>query len=182
MISDERLEQISQCSDVTTLFAYEQRQMARELLALRKAFSEPAEIPASLKSIGELTRTQDNCCTDQPIFVVFEKREIIGSEDHSPDRIVWVWESEEVSETRARRLELLHQGCRDTRGYDRYAVQEIDVFVTACFTEQGCKDYLQRNGHNLRQPFIYAAGSFRNNEYQTVRNWIMSLPPTDSTT
>lgn len=37
MISDERLEQISQCSDVVTLFAYEQRQMARELLALRKA-------------------------------------------------------------------------------------------------------------------------------------------------
>ncbi|WP_058973982.1 hypothetical protein [Type-D symbiont of Plautia stali] len=41
MISDERLEQISQCSDVATLFAYEQRQMARELLELRKAFSEP---------------------------------------------------------------------------------------------------------------------------------------------
>lgn len=41
MISHERLEKISQCSDVGTLFAYEQRQIARELLALRKAFSEP---------------------------------------------------------------------------------------------------------------------------------------------
>lgn len=42
MISDERLEEISQCSDVLKLFAYEQRQMARELLALRKAFIHPA--------------------------------------------------------------------------------------------------------------------------------------------
>ena len=180
MISDERLEQISQCSDVGALFAYEQRQMARELLALRKECCELTGIAASLKSIGELTRTQDNRCTDQPMFIVFEKREIIGSEDHSPSRIVWVWESEEVSETRARRLELLHRDFRSTRGYYRYALQEIDVFVTACFTEQGCKDYLQRNGHNLRQPFIYAAGSFRNNEYQTVRNWLMTLPPIDS--
>lgn len=35
-ISNERLEEISRCSDVTRLFAYEQRHMARELLALRK--------------------------------------------------------------------------------------------------------------------------------------------------
>lgn len=41
MISNERLEEISQCSDVTKMFAYEQRQMAREMLALRRAFSEP---------------------------------------------------------------------------------------------------------------------------------------------
>lgn len=133
-------------------------------------------IPENLKVIGELIRTQDNRITDQPMFVVFEKREIIGSDEHSPSRIVWVWEGEEVDELRGKRLELLYQDGRDTRGYDRYAMQEIDVFVTACFTEQGCKDFLSLNGHNLRQPFIYADGSFRNNEYRAVRNWLMSLP------
>lgn len=179
MISDERLAEIAESGEP---WLEEAQDIAKELVALRKAKSETSEIPASLKYIGELIRTQDNRITDQPMFVVFEKREIIGSEDHSPDRIVWVWEGEEVSETRARRLELLHQDYRDTRGYDRYAMQEIDVFVTACFTEQGCKDYLQRNGHNLRKPYIYAAGSFRNHEYQTVRKWLMALPPTDSTT
>ncbi|MDF7631407.1 hypothetical protein PUG46_19330 [Erwiniaceae bacterium L1_55_4] len=46
MISDERLEQISQCSDVATLFAYEQRQMARELLALRnQPVNQPYKLP-----------------------------------------------------------------------------------------------------------------------------------------
>jgi len=61
MISDERLEQISQCSDVGALFAYEQRQMARELLALRKAcqisYGFIAEYPAQPVSIGGITHS-----------------------------------------------------------------------------------------------------------------------------
>ncbi|EPL2080512.1 hypothetical protein [Klebsiella pneumoniae] len=133
------------------------------------------KLPAELYTIGELIRTQDNRITDQPMFVVFQKREIIGSDEHSPSRICWVWDGEEVSELRAKRLEALYQDGRDTRGYDRYAMQEVDEFVTACFTEHGCKDYLRQNGHNLRLPYIYACGSFRNNEYQLVRNWLAGI-------
>lgn len=132
-------------------------------------------LPPELYTISELIRTQDNRITDQPMFVVFQKREIIGSDEHSPSRICWVWDGEEVSELRARRLEALYQDGRDTRGYDRYAMQEVDEFVTACFTEHGCKDYLRQNGHNLRLPYIYACGSFRNNEYQLVRNWLAGI-------
>lgn len=137
--------------------------------------SRTVKLPAELYTIGELIRTQDNRITDQPMFVVFQKREIIGSDEHSPSRICWVWDGEEVSEPRAKRLEALYQDGRDTRGYDRYAMQEVDEFVTACFTEHGCKDYLRQNGHNLRLPYIYACGSFRNNEYQLVRNWLAGI-------
>ncbi|HEN5332889.1 TPA: ead/Ea22-like family protein [Klebsiella quasipneumoniae] len=137
--------------------------------------SRTVKSPAELYTIGELIRTQDNRITDQPMFVVFQKREIIGSDEHSPSRICWVWDGEEVSELRAKRLEALYQDGRDTRGYDRYAMQEVDEFVTACFTEHGCKDYLRQNGHNLRLPYIYACGSFRNNEYQLVRNWLAGI-------
>ncbi|MGS3453487.1 ead/Ea22-like family protein [Klebsiella michiganensis] len=133
------------------------------------------KLPPELYTIGELIRTQDNRITDQPIFVVFQKREIIGSDEHSPSRICWVWDGEEVSELRAKRLEALYQNGRDIRGYDRYAMQEVDEFVTACFTEHACKDFLRQNGHNLRQPYIYACGSFRNNEYQLVRNWLAGI-------
>lgn len=133
------------------------------------------KLPPELSTIGELIRTQDNRITDQPMFVVFQKREIIGSDEHSPSRICWVWDGEEVSELRAKRLEALYQDSRDTRGYDRYAMQEVDEFVTACFTEHGCKDYLRQNAHNLRLPYIYACGSFRNNEYQLVRNWLAGI-------
>lgn len=132
------------------------------------------KLPDYIQRISESLKTQDNRITDQPMFVVFEKREIIGSDEHSPSRIAWCRDGEEVSELRAKRLEALHQDCRGTLDYYRYAMQEIDVFVTACFTEQGCKDYLSLNGHNLRLPYIFAAGSYRNNEYQQVRNWIIS--------
>ncbi|WP_308888926.1 ead/Ea22-like family protein [Klebsiella variicola] len=150
--------------------------------ALEKAQQRIAELESravklspELYTIGDLIRTQDNRITDQPMFVVFQKREIIGSDEHSPSRICWVWDGEEVSELRAKRLEALYQDGRDTRGYDRYAMQEVDEFVTACFTEHGCKDYLRQNGHNLRLPYIYACGSFRNNEYQLVRNWLAGI-------
>lgn len=147
--------------------------------ALRQRIAElesrTVKLSPELYTIGELIRTQDNRITDQPMFVVFQKREIIGSDEHSPSRICWVWDGEEVSELRAKRLEALYQDGRDTRGYDRYAMQEVDEFVTACFTEHGCKDYLRQNGHNLRLPYIYACGSFRNNEYQLVRNWLAGI-------
>ncbi|HCI6600729.1 TPA: ead/Ea22-like family protein [Klebsiella pneumoniae] len=137
--------------------------------------SRTVKLSPELYTIGDLIRTQDNRITDQPMFVVFQKREIIGSDEHSPSRICWVWDGEEVSELRAKRLEALYQDGRDTRGYDRYAMQEVDEFVTACFTEHGCKEYLRQNGHNLRLPYIYACGSFRNNEYQLVRNWLAGI-------
>ncbi|HHI3922237.1 TPA: ead/Ea22-like family protein [Klebsiella pneumoniae] len=137
--------------------------------------SRTVKLSPELYTIGDLIRTQDNRITDQPMFVVFQKSEIIGSDEHSPSRICWVWDGEEVSELRAKRLEALYQDGRDTRGYDRYAMQEVDEFVTACFTEHGCKDYLRQNGHNLRLPYIYACGSFRNNEYQLVRNWLAGI-------
>ncbi|MDZ3795947.1 hypothetical protein PRL05_21510 [Klebsiella sp. SG01] len=137
--------------------------------------SRTVKLPPELYTISELIRTQDNRITDQPMFVVFQKREIIGSDEHSPSRICWVRDGEEVNPLRALRLEILYQDGRDTRGYDRYAMQEVDEFVTACFTEHGCKDYLRQNGHNLRLPYIYACGSFRNNEYQLVRNWLAGI-------
>ncbi|HBR4496839.1 TPA: ead/Ea22-like family protein [Klebsiella pneumoniae] len=150
-----------------------------EVTALRQRIAElesrSVKLSPELYTIGDLIRTQDNRITDQPMFVVFQKREIIGSDEHSPSRICWVWDGEEVSELRAKRLEALYQDGRDTRGYDRYAMQEVDEFVTACFTEHGCKDYLRQNGHNLRLPYIYACGSFRNNEYQLVRNWLAGI-------
>ena len=134
---------------------------------------------APLSAIGELIVSQDNRCTDQPLFAVMEKRGVLTLDTHDHDRIEWV-ETEsgdycEADESKARRLEALHQGHRETPGWERYAIKDIDVFVTACFTEQGCKDFLERDGHNHRRPFIYAFGSYRNGEYQMVRNWLKSL-------
>lgn len=148
-----------------------------------------------LHEVGQRIATQDNRITDQPMFVVFQKREIVVDEDYDHDRIVWVDdEGNEADEETARQLNWMRDdvdghhllddeivlGDEDQEEWRRLAVKEIDEFVTACFTEQGCKDFLEIQGHNLRRPFIYAAGSFRNREYQQLRNLMLELAKEDS--
>lgn len=145
---------------------------------------------ATLAEIGRQIATQDNRFTDQPMFVVFQKSEIVVAEGYGHDRIVWVDEegSEADSETE-QQLEWMREdhdglhlmedeielGDEERSEWRRLAVKEIDEFVTACFTEQGCKDFLAIQGHNLKRPFIYAAGSFRNREYQQLRSLMIEI-------
>ncbi|EON4697453.1 ead/Ea22-like family protein, partial [Escherichia coli] len=130
--------------------------------------------PDSFGIIGENIRTQDNRITSDPMFCVYQKREIVVDADYDHDRIVWVDEDgNEANKRHSRRLELLHENFREPpEKWRRVAVKDIDEFVTCCFTEQGCKDYLAVNGHNLRLPFIYVKSGFRNAEYIGIRNWL----------
>lgn len=142
-------------------------------------------VPTELHRIGELLRTQDNLITDQPIFIVQQKHSYVTDEDYNDARIEWchVDGYERASPLREKRLEAIyHRTGNDTlHCYRRFAVHDVWEFVTACFTEQGCKDYLAKNNHNLKEPRIYADGSYRNEEYRAVRNWLMSLPAAPST-
>ncbi|HDQ6087457.1 TPA: ead/Ea22-like family protein [Shigella flexneri] len=133
--------------------------------------------PDSFGIIGENIRTQDNRITSDPMFCVYQKREIVVDADYDYDRIVWVDEDgNEANKRQSRRLELLHENFREPpEKWRRVAVKDIDEFVTCCFTEQGCKDYLAANGHNLRLPFIYVNGGFRNAEYIGIRNWLAGI-------
>lgn len=133
--------------------------------------------PDSFGIIGENIRTQDNRITSDPMFYVYQKREIVVDADYDHDRIVWVDEDgNEANKRHSRRLELLHENFREPpEKWRRVAVKDIDEFVTCCFTEQGCKDYLAVNGHNLRLPFIYVKSGFRNAEYIGIRNWLAGI-------
>lgn len=133
--------------------------------------------PDSFGIIGENIRTQDNRITSDPMFCVYQKREIVVDADYDYDRIVWVDEDgNEANKSQSRRLELLHENFREPpEKWRRVAVKDIDEFVTCCFTEQGCKDYLAVNGHNLRLPFIYVKSGFRNAEYIGIRNWLAGI-------
>lgn len=134
-------------------------------------------LPDEFYSVAENIRTQDNRITSDPMFCVYQKREIAVDSDCDYDRIVWVDEDgNEASEHKSARLELLHENFREPReNWRRVAVKDIDDFVTCCFTEKGCKDYLACNGHNLRLPFIYVKSGFRNAEYISIRNWLAGI-------
>jgi hypothetical protein len=150
-----------------------------ELEAAEKRIAEleARSAPHAFNVIAENIRTQDNRVTSDPMFCVYQKREIVAHEDYDHDRIVWIDEDgNEATERQRRRLELLHENFRDApEKWRRVAVKEIDEFVTCCFSEKGCKDYLECNGHNLRLPFIYVKSGFRNAEYIGIRNWLSGI-------
>ncbi|EFM8213585.1 ead/Ea22-like family protein, partial [Escherichia coli] len=62
--------------------------------------------PDSFGIIGENIRTQDNRITSDPMFCVYQKREIVVDADYDHDRIVWVDEDgNEANKRHSRRLE-----------------------------------------------------------------------------
>jgi hypothetical protein len=152
------------------------RRVAHE--AIRRALEQPASAAGDgMREIGELIRTQDNRITDQPIFIVQQKREHVADADYDHDRVVWVSEdNREVGADEAEAAEAhFVKEYEAPDGLRRLALRVEWEFVTACFTEQGCKDYLKLDGHNLREPRIYAAGSYRNEEWRAVRKFLMDL-------
>lgn len=133
----------------------------------------------NLIEISELLHTQDNRITDQPMFIVQRKVRDYGYDSEHSDDYEWL-ETESgdycaADERQTRILDKMDEQRRDIKGWTKAYYRDRWEFVTACFTEQGCKDYIRWNGHNLGETRIYAEGSYRNLEYQTVRNYLLSL-------
>jgi hypothetical protein len=142
---------------------------------------QPLTLPPTIAAIIERLHTQDNRITAHPLFAVREKRVIGGLGNEYADSFAWVCDglavgSEEVEELDAMRK----RGEPVPSTYQRVGYVEKWEFVTSCFTEQGCKDFIACNGHNLNQPEIYAYSGYRNAEFIALREWLMSLlPPTE---
>lgn len=140
------------------------------------------QVEAGLAAIGERIASQDNRATAAPIFIVQQRRRIYGLDTDYTDHVAWIdtgGDCDEATGRRARALEARYQRTgEEPAGWSRTGYMDVWEFVTACFTEQGCKDYIAVNGYNLRDPRIYAEGSYRNAEWQTVRDWLLSLAPT----
>ena len=131
-----------------------------------------------LKEIGKLLNTQDNRATDAPLFIVQQKIIDYGYTSDYAEDYEWMDANNEYSKAdskKAKQLETLDDAGEDTGTWEKIYYKERWEFVTACFTEQGCTDYIAINGHNLNEPRIYAEGSYRNNEFRTIRDWLKKL-------
>lgn len=133
----------------------------------------------AMAEIGRLIATQDNRITDSPIFIVQQKRTYVSEPGYNEDRVQWVTDDDDhrvaSGEDVERNERYFDEHQLEPSGWRRMHVHDVWEFVTACFTEQGCKDYIARDGHNLREPRIYAAGSYRNAEWRAVRSYLMAL-------
>ncbi len=146
-----------------------------------------------LQAIGQDIRAQDNRCTDAPIFIVREKKRLYGVDPdyHSSHVVVWIDQDNDHAEADAEEHERIEAAWEESgdvpEGWTRTAYKEHWEFVTACFTEAGCKEYLRCNAHNLGEtqispvdPRVFAASSFRNDEFRVVRKFLNTLAPNAS--
>lgn len=129
--------------------------------------------------IIENLKTQDNRATYIPIFVVQQKKRDYGYDPNYSDYHVWL--DEECREADAEESSKLdkeyNRTYKEPEGWTRTSYVDRWEFVTACFTEQGCKDYLELNGHNLKETRIYVESGRRNKEWEIVRNRLLSESP-----
>lgn len=128
-----------------------------------------------IAEIGRLIATQDNRATAAPIFAVQERRRYYGVEEGWAEGVVWFRsEGGDAEGAKAARLEAGYRATGTVpEEWNRTGYVDVWEFVTACFTEQGCAEYIRANGHNLTDPRIYAYASYRNHEWQTVRDHLL---------
>lgn len=128
-----------------------------------------------VREISQRLRTQDNRCTDLPIFLVQAKRRIHGLDTQYSDDVVWVdSDGNDADETLHKELEAKYDetGDESLDGYTRTSYIDIWEFKTACLTEQGAKDYIAQMAHHLNEPRIYVESGYRNDEWRDVRAYL----------
>lgn len=132
-----------------------------------------------MRTVADIARdiqSQDNRATSLPIFAVQQKRRQTGIDTMYTDDIVWVDSEGEASAEEHEKLEREYQENGDEPdGWTRTGYVDTWEFVTACFTEAGCNEYIAQNSHRLNEPRVYAYSGYRNDEWQAVRDFIVRV-------
>lgn len=141
------------------------------------------EILQRLKEIGQNIIDQDNRITEQPIFLVQQKVKDYGYHEDWADEFDWIKEDGDPTTIEdpklIRRLNNIwfngDHTCLEGKYYPVYYKERWE-YVSAFFTEKGCNDYLRIDRHNLSANVrTYADGSYRNNEFRDIRNFLIML-------
>lgn len=96
------------------------------------------------EAIGARLRTQDNRCTDEPIFYVECRRRIYGMDTQWAGDTVWIDQGNDCQE--------VHAPADGEETDEIIETGYVDIWerVMCAFTEDGCKEHLRLNGHNYR--------------------------------
>jgi len=142
------------------------------------------KLAEDLKPIGKLIITQDNRITDQPIFIVQERKRDYGYDSEYCGDYVWVLREDTTIEADTKTHDQLEDAADDWDGeakdsdgdiWFKCYYQDRWQFVTACFTEKACQDFINMNSHHHLETRIYAYGSYRNYEWQKVRKALIAI-------
>ena len=129
-----------------------------------------------LAMIGERLRTQDNRCTAAPMFCVQIKRRDVGYDPAYTSGLCW----HHVEKERTKYDDDKGFKVPKERGWERSAYKDRWETVMVAFTEKGCDEYLELNGHNDRRVAfrgevrIYAESFNRCPEMLAIREHLMA--------
>ena len=131
---------------------------------------EPLE---KLLPIAEQLRTQDNRITQNPMFCVQEKKRLVGLDARYSDRRCWHNQDSGIT------IYDDDQPFKKPEGdeWDEFGYIDQWFTVMVAFTEEGCKEYLRLNGHNLSCPRIYVESFNRCHEMIRIREYLIGLNP-----
>lgn len=126
--------------------------------------------------------TQDNRCTANIAFFVQVQRTTYGADPLYSDDYHWLTdEASKASPELAKKLDALRSSIKppvdeDGQEYDKsYYFQHWET-VMVSFTEDGAKEYLRQNGHNLHgETRIYGESFHRCPEMLLIRNLLVEL-------
>ena len=135
-----------------------------------------------LAALREELRTQDNACTAEPMFVVYQIKRIYGLDPDYTEDTTWTHsEGEETDPEIIAALEALDDAgsptIHDGTAYERVGYIDIDKFVTVCMTRKGAEAFIARMKHRLNKPHIDVDTFLRNEEMIALRNHLMRDTP-----
>lgn len=147
-------------------------------------------IPAHILALSQQLHTQDNRCTDNPIFQVRDVKQVPCLPEHANDTHWWDAEGDLVlDEELIKNLEeegqwdsfesvLLEDedGCHSER-YTRSHTKTLRQVVATFMTQQAADAWVKANEHRHNALEIYIDSGFRNPEWQAIRDFLMSLTP-----
>lgn len=126
----------------------------------------------TLQEISSQLKTQDNRCTAEPIFYVQGRRRIYGMDTQWTDNTVWIDTYDGAEEVPA------PEDGQETDTIVQTGYIDVWETLSVAFTEDGCKEHLELNGHNYRhyeEVRIYADTLRRCPEMIAIRKHIMDL-------
>ena len=141
--------------------------------------------PEERATLRDRLLTQDNACTADPLFVVYETERIYGMILGCEDGYCWLRPSEadggeETDPEVIAQLDALHDAGDETTidgEYTRTAYVDRDRFVTLCFTRAGAEDFIARNKHRHKGALrIDVDSAYRNPELKAIRRHLMEQP------
>lgn len=143
--------------------------------------------PEQLAALREELRTQDNACTEHPLYVVYDKQRIYGLDSDHAEHYCWLYPDRGDGRSEVTDSELVARlNHLDSLGQEpeiagvQYALMgylDVDRFITACLTRKAAERYIVEYSHRLHKPFVYVDTLYGNDEMIALRYHLMGDTP-----